>query len=142
MVMGRLLGIDYGRKRVGVAVSDPLQMIASGLTTVPAHEILNFLGSYFTKEKVECVVVGYPMNLNDEPSESMKYVTQFVTAFRRKFPGMKLEFEDERYTSKMAVRAMIEGGMKKKDRRRKENIDRISAAIILQSYMENRERRK
>ncbi len=136
--MGRLLAIDYGRKRVGVAVSDPLQMIASGLTTVPAHEILNFLSVYFSKEKVDCVVLGYPLKMNDEPSESMKYVMQFATAFRRKFPAIPLEYEDERFTSRMAVRAMIEGGMKKKDRRKKENIDKISAAIILQSFMEHR----
>jgi putative Holliday junction resolvase len=140
--MGRLLAIDYGRKRVGIAVTDPLQMIASGLTTVPAHEILDFLAGYFTREKVDLVVLGYPLKMNDEESESMKYVRQFETAFRRKFPDIPVEHEDERFTSKMAVRAMVEGGMKKKERRKKENIDRISAAIILQSYMEHRENRK
>ncbi len=140
--MSRILAIDYGRKRVGVAVTDPLQMIASGLTTVPAHEILSFLSDYFLKEAVECVVLGYPLKMNNEESESMKYVKQFATAFKRKFPLVPLEYEDERYTSKMAVRAMIEGGMKKKDRRKKENIDKISAAIILQSYLASRESRK
>ncbi|HYW94170.1 MAG TPA: Holliday junction resolvase RuvX [Bacteroidales bacterium] len=138
--MSRILAIDYGRKRVGIAVTDPLQMIASGLTTVGAHEVLDFLKDYFSKEDVACVVLGYPLQLNDQESESMKYVRQFETAFRRRFPGIPLEFEDERFTSKMAVRAMIEGGMKKKDRRKKENIDKISAAIILQSYLERRER--
>lgn len=134
--MGRLMGIDYGQKRVGIAVSDPLQMIASGLTTVKSHELLSFLKDYFEKEQVDCVVLGYPLRLNNEDSEALKYVKQFDTAFRRKFPKMKLVHEDERYTSKMAVQAMIDGGMKKKDRRIKENIDKISAAIILQSFME------
>ena len=124
--MGRILAIDYGRKRVGIAVTDPLQMIAAGLTTVGAHEILDFLKDYFLKETVDCVVLGYPLKMNNEESESMKFVRQFETAFRRRFPQMPLEFEDERYTSKMAVRAMIEGGMKKKDRMKKENIDKIS----------------
>jgi putative pre-16S rRNA nuclease len=134
--MGRIMGIDYGQKRVGIAITDPLQMIASGLTTVKTYDLLNFLKDYFEKEEVDCVVLGYPLRLNNEDSDALKYVKQFDTAFRRKFPSMKLVHEDERYTSKMAVKAMIEGGMKKKDRRKKENIDKISAAIILQSYME------
>lgn len=135
--MGRILAIDYGRKRIGIAVTDPTKMIASGLTTVKAHEILDFLKDYFIREDVECVVLGYPLKMNNEESEALKYILQFEKAFRRKFPEMPLEFEDERFTSKMAVRAMIEGGMKKKDRRKKENIDKISAAIILQSYLES-----
>ncbi len=130
------MAIDYGRKRIGIAVSDPLKIIGSGLTVKGPHEIFTFLDEYFDKEKVECVVLGYPLQLNDEPSESFKLVKQFETAFRRKYPGMKLVYEDERYTSKMAVRAMIDAGMKKKDRQKKENIDKMSAAIILQSYME------
>jgi putative Holliday junction resolvase len=134
--MGRLMGIDYGQKRVGIAITDPLQMIASGLTTVKTYDLLTFLKDYFEKEEVDCVVLGYPLRLNNDDSDALKYVKQFDTAFRRKFPLIKLVHEDERYTSKMAVQAMIEGGMKKKDRRKKENIDKISAAIILQSYME------
>jgi putative Holliday junction resolvase len=134
--MGRLMGIDYGQKRVGIAITDPLQMIASGLTTVKTYDLLTFLKDYFEKEEVDCVVLGYPLRLNNDDSDALKYVKQFDTAFRRKFPLIKLVHEDERYTSKMAVQAMIEGGMKKNDRRKKENIDKISAAIILQSYME------
>lgn len=134
--MGRIMAIDYGRKRIGIAVSDPLKMIGSGLTTKGPHEIFKFLEEYFNKEDVECVVLGYPLKLNNEPSESLELVKQFETAFRRKYPGMKLVHEDERYTSKMAVKAMIEAGMKKKDRQKKENIDKMSAAIILQSYLE------
>jgi len=134
--MGRLIGIDYGQKRVGIAVTDPLKMIASGLTTVGSHEVFVFLKEYFEKEDVDGVVLGYPLQMNNKESDSFKYVKQFETAFRRKFPQKKLVYEDERFTSKMAFRAMIDGGMKKKDRRKKENIDKISAALILQSYLE------
>lgn len=130
------MALDYGKKRIGIAVTDPLQMIASGLTTKGPHEIFNFLEEYFKKEKVDCLVLGYPTRMNNQESESFEYVKQFEKAFRRKYPEMKLDFEDERYTSVMAVRAMVEGGMKKKNRQKKENIDKISAAIILQSYLE------
>ena len=136
------MALDYGRKRIGIAVSDPLKLFGSGLTTKGPHEIFIFLEDYFKKEDVECVVLGYPLQLNDEPSESLELVKQFETAFRRKYPGMKLVYEDERYTSKMAVRAMIDAGMKKKDRQKKENIDKMSAAIILQSYLEKLENKK
>ena len=129
------MALDYGRKRIGIAVSDPLKMFGSGLTTKGPHEIFSFLDEYFKKENVECLVLGYPLQLNDEPSESMELVKQFETALRRKYPGMKIVYEDERYTSKMAVRAMIDAGMKKKERQKKENIDKMSAAIILQSYL-------
>jgi putative Holliday junction resolvase len=138
-IMARILAIDYGKKRVGVAVTDPMQICAAGLTTVGAHEILNFLKDYFAKEKVELVVLGWPLRLNNEESEALMYVRQFKTAFERKFPEMKLELEDERFTSKLAVQAMIDGGMKKSDRRIKSNIDKMSAAIILQSYMQGRD---
>ena len=137
--MGRILAIDYGQKRIGIAVTDPLQIFASGLTTVGAHEILSFLADYFSREKVDCVVLGWPLRLNNEESDALKYVRQFKTAFERKFPQMKLELEDERYTSKMAVQALIEGGMKKMDRRKKENIDKMSAALILQSYLQGKD---
>lgn len=136
------MAIDYGRKRIGIAVSDPLKIIGSGLTTKGPHEIFKFLEDYFNKEEVECVVLGYPLRMNNEPSESFEQVKQFETAFRRKYPGMKLVYEDERYTSKMAVRALIDAGMKKKDRQKKENIDKMSAAIILQSYLEKMEYNK
>ena len=134
--MARVIGIDYGQKRVGIAITDPLKMIASGLTTVGSHEVINFLVNYISKEEVDCIVVGKPIQMNNIASESLPYVLQFVTALKRKFPGLRIELVDERFTSKMAVRAMIEGGMKKSERRKKENIDKISAAIILQSYLE------
>ena len=134
--MARVIGIDYGQKRVGIAITDPLKMIASGLTTVGSHEVINFLVNYISKEEVNCIVVGKPIQMNNIASESLPYVMQFVTALKRKFPGLRIELVDERFTSKMAVRAMIEGGMKKSERRKKENIDKISAAIILQSYLE------
>ena len=134
--MARIIGIDYGQKRVGIAITDPLKIFASGLTTVASHEVIKFLSDYISKEDVECIVVGKPKQLNNIDSESLPYVKQFIRALKRKFPGMRIEWVDERFTSKMAVRAMIEGGMKKSERRKKENIDKISAAIILQSYLE------
>ena len=134
--MARIIGIDYGQKRVGIAVTDPLKIIASGLTTVASHEVIKFLSDYISKEEVECIVLGKPKQLNNLDSDSLTYIMQFFRALKRKFPGMRIEWVDERFTSKMAVRAMIEGGMKKSERRKKENIDKISAAIILQSYLE------
>ncbi len=134
--MGRILGIDYGTKRVGVAVTDPMQMIASGLTTVGAHEILDFLDDYMKKEKVDAIVLGLPKKMNNTDSESLIYIRQFETALTRRFPGLPIKWVDERFTSHLAMDAMIRGGMKKKDRQVKENLDKISAAIILQSYLE------
>lgn len=134
--MARIVGIDYGQKRVGVAVTDPLRIGASGLITVESHEALRFLADYFAKEEVDCIVVGWPVQMNNTDSDALVYVKQFVTALRRKFPSMRIELMDERFTSKMAVQAMISGGMKKSERRKKENIDKMSAAIILQSYLE------
>lgn len=113
-----------------------MKMIASGLATVASHELMVFLESYFQKEEVECVVVGKPMKADDTPSESFIHVTRFVQAFKKRFPAMKVDWMDERFTSKLAVQAMIDGGMKKSERSKKENIDKISAAIILQSYLE------
>lgn len=130
------MAIDYGQKRVGLAVTDPLKMIAGGLTTVKTHEIFNFLDNYFATAEIERVVLGYPRQLNNKDSEALRYVKQFEKGFRRKYPDLELVFEDERFTSVLAQRAMIEGGMKKKDRQKKENTDKISAAIILQSYMD------
>jgi len=134
--MGRLLAIDYGRKRVGLAVSDPLQIIANKLTTVRAHDIFDFLTDYFSREKVDCVVVGYAKTLMDEPSESIRYINPFLKQFQKKFPDVKLELVDERFTSKIAFQTMIDAGLKKKARQNKELIDAVSATIILQSYME------
>lgn len=136
--MGRILGIDYGRKRVGIAVTDPLQMISNGLTTVASSEIFTFLSDYFAKEAVEAVVVGLPKTVRNEESESMKYIRPFVNRFKKLYPDIKLEMVDERFTSKLAFQAMIDGGLKKKDRRKKELVDTVSAAIILQSYLEHK----
>ena len=134
--MGRIIGIDYGTKRVGVAVTDPLQMIASGLTTVGSHEILDFLRDYMQKEKVDAIVLGLPKKMNNTDSEALKYAQQFEIAFKRRFPGIPVIWIDERFTSQIAMSVMIDGGMKKKDRQVKGNMDKISAAIILQSYLE------
>jgi putative Holliday junction resolvase len=140
--LGRIIGIDYGTKRVGVAVTDPLQMIASGLTTVGAHEILDFLSDYLQKESVEMIVLGLPKKMNNTDSESLKYIRQFETALKRRFPGLPVKWIDERFTSHLAMDAMIRGGMKKKDRQVKGNLDKISAAIILQTYLEQLEHKK
>jgi putative holliday junction resolvase len=136
--LGRIIAIDYGTKRVGVAVTDPMQMIASGLTTVASHEILTFLADYTGKETVDAFVVGVPRKLNNTPSEALVYTEQFITALKRKFPGIPVHAIDERFTSSLAADAMYRGGMKKKDRQVKANLDKISAAIILQSYLEGK----
>lgn len=128
--------MDYGTKRCGIAVTDPAGMIASPLTTVPTHTLVEFLTDYFRREKVDLVVLGYPRKMNNQDSESLIYIREFETRFRKVFPGMRLEWMDERFTSGIAMKAMVEGGMKKKDRQKKENLDRISAAVILQSYLE------
>lgn len=135
--MDRIVGIDYGRKRTGIAVSDPLGIFASALETVPAGNLLAFLKNYTQKERVIRFVVGYPMNLNNKPSEAAKDVDQFLNMLRKQFPDIPVTLEDERFTSKMAMRTLIDGGMKKSDRREKENIDKVSAAIILQSYLDS-----
>lgn len=135
--MGRYLAIDYGKKRVGVAVSDPLKIIANGLTTVESNKIFDFLTLYFEKEDVELVIVGLPKQLNNEASENMPRVEEFVKKFKEKFPEKEVEYYDERFTSKMAQRTMIDGGLKKKQRMNKALVDEISATIILQGYMES-----
>ena len=136
--MGRILAIDYGRKRVGLAVTDSMQIIANKLTTVRAHDIFDFLTDYFLNEKVDLVVVGYPKTLSNEPSESIRYINPFLKQFEKKYPDMKLELADERFTSKLAFQTMIDAGLKKKDRQNKGLIDAVSATIILQSYLEQR----
>ncbi|MBP7509312.1 MAG: Holliday junction resolvase RuvX [Prolixibacteraceae bacterium] len=134
--MGRILAIDFGKKRTGIAVTDPLKIIANKLTTVNSNEIFTFLDDYFSKEDVECVVIGYPVTLNNQPSESLRYINPFIKNFQKKYPSHNLIQVDERYTSKIAFQTMIDAGLKKKDRQNKELVDAVSATIILQFYLE------
>ncbi len=140
-MLGRILAIDYGTKRTGLAVTDPGQIIASPLVTVPTHELMLFLESYFKKEEVDTLVVGHPRKMDHTDSESMKHIRFFVEAFKKRFKGIAVEWMDERFTSKLAMDAMVTGGMKKSDRRIKGNVDKVSAAIILQSFLELRNNR-
>ncbi len=134
--MDRMIGIDYGRARVGVAMSDPLGVFASPLETVASAKIIDYLQKMTTSEKVVRFVVGYPVNLNGSPAEAAADVDVFLKQLAKHFPGIPVSLEDERFTSVLAHRAMIDGGMKKSDRRKKESVDKISAAIILQSYID------
>jgi len=134
--VGRILAIDYGKKRVGIAVSDPCQIIATGLQTVLSQEVFKFLQEYISREKVELFVVGYPKQMNNTDSESMTYVKPFLTVLKRKFPDIPIVLHDERFTSVIAHQALIEGGAKKKTRQNKALIDTMSATIILTSYLE------
>ena len=136
--MSRILAIDYGRKRTGIAVSDILQLIANGLTTVPTNELLQFLFTYVSKEPVERILVGLPKQMNNEHSENMKYIEPFVRSLKKLFPNIPIEYVDERFTSVLAHRTMLEGGLKKKSRQNKSLVDEISATIILQTYLENK----
>ncbi|RXK50945.1 Holliday junction resolvase RuvX [Aquirufa rosea] len=136
--MGRILAIDYGLKRTGIAVTDPLQIIANGLDTVPSHQLLSFLANYIAKEPVDEMVIGMPKNLDNTDTDSTQAVRQVVKQIQKKFPTVPLILHDERFTSQMAMKAMIDGGMSKKDRRVKATVDRVSATIILQSYMESK----
>jgi len=133
--MPRILAIDYGTKRTGIAITDELQIIASGLTTVPSETALDFLRSYFNNENVSKVLIGEPKQMNNQPSESTPAIEEFVTKFTKAFPEMAVIRVDERFTSKMAVRSMIDSGMKKKQRQDKALIDEISATIMLQDYL-------
>jgi putative Holliday junction resolvase len=132
------MSIDYGRKRTGIAVTDPMQLIANGLTTVPTHDLLDFICSYLTKESVERIIVGLPKQLNNEYSENMQRIEQFVGSLKKRIPHISVEYADERFTSVLAHRAMLEGGVKKKDRQNKALVDEISATIILQTYLESK----
>ena len=134
--MDRIIGIDYGRKRVGVAVSDPLGIFASPLDTVPAAKIIDYLKKYAETESVTRFVVGYPVNMDNTPSEAAADVDIFLKNMAKAFPSVPVTLEDERFTSVLAHRAMIDGGMKAKDRRDKNSVDKISAAIILQSHLD------
>ncbi len=134
--MPRILAIDYGSKRVGLAVTDPLQMIASGLTTVHSKDLIQYLEDYLKKEQVECIVVGEPKTLMNEASNSARFIEPFVKHLTKKFPSIKIERYDERFTSALAQQAMLLGGLKKKDRQNKETVDMVSATILLQDYLE------
>ncbi|MBK3519111.1 Holliday junction resolvase RuvX [Carboxylicivirga marina] len=134
--MGRILAIDYGRKKSGLAVTDPLKIIANGLDTVLSHELYDYLVKYMNNEDVECIVIGYPTQNSGQESESMKYIKPFVNRLKKNFPQMPIEWVDERFTSKLAFQAMIDGGLKKKARQDKALVDKVSATIILQTYME------
>ena len=136
--MSRILAIDYGRKRTGIAVSDPLQIIASGLTTVPTHQLMDFLLNYIKQEQVECIIIGHPKQLNNEDSENMKNIVPFINRLKKILPDMPVQLGDERFTSVLAHQTMLAGGLKKKDRQNKALVDEISATIILQSYLESR----
>jgi len=135
--MGRILAIDYGQKRVGLAVTDEMQIIATGLTTVHVKDIWNYLADYIKKEDVECIVIGEPRNLMNQPSDSVRFIEPFVKGLRNKYPDMKIERFDERFTSKMAHDTMLAGGLSKSKRQNKALVDTISATIILQSYMDS-----
>ncbi|MEA5426213.1 MULTISPECIES: Holliday junction resolvase RuvX [Arcicella] len=136
--MGRILAIDYGSKRVGLAVTDPLKIIASALDTIHSKDVLEFLKAYIAREEVEAMVVGMPVNLDGEDTNNTPQVKGFVKGLKKAFPDMPIHLHDERFTSSMAMSAMITSGYSKKDRREKGNIDKISATIILQSFMESK----
>jgi putative Holliday junction resolvase len=135
--MGRIISIDYGRKRTGLAATDTLQLIANGLCTVPSNELIVFLKNYIEKESVEKFIVGFAKQMNNQPSESMKYIEPFVHLLKKTFPAIPVEMVDERFTSMLAHQAMLDAGLKKKDRQNKALVDEISAVIILQSYLES-----
>ena len=134
--MTRLLALDYGTKRVGIAVTDELQLIASGLCTVRTHDCMDFLIEYLSKESVSTIVMGMPKNLKNQNTDATPYVKGFAKQIRKQFPEMKVELIDERFTSKIAFQSMIDGGLKKKVRQDKALVDEVSATLILQSYME------
>jgi len=136
--MARIVAIDYGIKRTGLAVTDPLQIIATALDTVPTTELLDYLKKYTAKETVEHFVVGYPRNMDNSPSEAAAYIDTFLKQLQQAFPSIAISLEDERFTSKIAFQTMIDAGVKKMDRRNKATIDKVSAVIILQSFMERK----
>ena len=139
MILGRILALDYGVKRTGIAVTDELRLIASGLTTVPTQDLISFLKTYLESEKVDVFVVGEPKQMNNAPSESEPYIQAFLVALSKHFPEMPLERQDERFTSKMAFQSMLDSGLKKKKRRDKALVDEISATLILQSYLNRKQ---
>lgn len=136
--MPRILSIDYGLKRTGIAVTDPLQIIATGLTTIESPRLINFLKDYFSKEPVERIIIGEPKNWDDSDTHATPLVQKVIERLKKVFPAMPIETVDERYTSKMASQAMIDMGLKKKQRRNKALVDEIAATIMLQEYLQKR----
>ena len=139
--MGRIIGIDYGVKRIGLAVTDPLQIFASPLITIGPGEFDNFMKGFLLTDKVDAFVIGYPLQMNNQPSESVVYVNPFIKKLKKTYPEIHIYLADERFTSQMAFRTMVDGGVKKKDRMDKSMVDKISASIILQSFLDNRSNR-
>jgi putative Holliday junction resolvase len=137
--MGKIVAIDYGTKRTGIAETDTLQIIASGLTTISTYELKEFMVDYLTKNEIDCLVVGEPTTLNNELSEVEKSIIPFINFIKKRFKDLKIVRIDERFTSKMAFQSMIDGGLKKKKRQDKELIDKVSATLILQSYLEQKD---
>jgi putative Holliday junction resolvase len=136
--MGRILAIDYGRKRTGLAVTDMLRITANPLLTIETNTLLNWLAEYFAQEQVDEVVIGHPTQMNGAESESMNYIRPFIGNFKKQFPNMPIIMYDERFTSVLAHQAMLTGGMKKKDRQNKAVVDKIAACIILEDYLESK----
>ena len=141
-ILGRLLCLDYGKKRVGIAMTDPLQMIASGIETVSAHDIREHLGRILRGLELDALVVGYPKTMRNEPSEAIRYIEPFLKWFRKAFPDIPVVKYDERFTSRMAERSLIEAGVPKMARRDKSLVDQVSAALILQSFLDSEKNRK
>ena len=135
--MGRILAIDYGRKRTGLAVTDMLRITANPLLTIETNQLMNWLADYFSREQVDEVVIGHPTQMNGEESESMNYIRPFMGNFRKQFPDKPITMYDERFTSVLAHQAMLAGGMKKKDRQNKAVVDKIAACIILEGYLDS-----
>jgi putative Holliday junction resolvase len=135
--LARIISIDYGGKRTGLAVTDPFQIIATGLTTIDSKELIPFLKKYFLENEVELIVIGEPKNLDDSDTHATPLVAKIIKEIQKEFPSMPLKTVDERFTSKLAKQAMLDMGMKKKDRRDKKNVDVIAATIMLQDYLQN-----
>jgi putative holliday junction resolvase len=140
--MGRILAIDYGTKRIGLAVTDPLQIFASPLNTVSTGDFDNFIAEYLKTVEVDDFVIGYPVQMNNQPSESIRYINPFIKKLKKAFPDKHIHLVDERFTSQIALRTMIDGGVKKRDRQDKSIVDKISASIILQSFLDSRSNKK
>ena len=136
--MARILSIDYGKKRTGIAVTDPLQIIANGLATVSTSELLSYLKDYLSREQVEKIIIGRPLQTNGQPSENLQRVEQFVNRWKKEMPDVPVEYVDERFTSVLAHQAMIDGGLRKKARQDKALVDKISATIILEDYLRSK----
>ncbi len=136
--MARILSIDYGKKRTGIAVTDPLQIIANGLATVSTSELFDYLKDYLSHEQVERIIIGRPLQTNGQPSENLQRVEQFVNRWRKEMPDVPVEYVDERFTSVLAHQAMIDGGLRKKARQDKALVDKISATIMLEDYLRRR----